>query len=91
MPLRQFYRAVVVGTPVVYTLSSFYEGGVTIALTPGSGGTMKIQYQLTSSGAFREGPLGEVSVYTQDIVDAPVYALKIFALTADGVVEIVQA
>lgn len=89
--LRQFNRPVVVGTPVVYRLNSFNPGGLTFRMTPGALGTIKVQYQVTSDDAWIEGPLGEVTVATEDTIDSPIAALKFIATVADGSVSIAQA
>ena len=78
------------GDPYIYTLPGFFQGGLTLAVTPGEGGTMLVEYRLTSTSDWREWPGGAVSVYTEDSLETPVQALRFTSTLADGVVEITQ-
>ena len=89
--IRQFYRAVTTTEPVIYRLNSFSPPGLSIRLTPGSGGTLTLSYKITSDGIWIAGPLGAISAATNDTIISPCFALKIEAAVADGTVEIAQA
>lgn len=74
--IRQFKKEVPVETPVVYKLTTFNNSCLTVRMTPGAGGTIKLQYQITANSDWVDGPLGERSVATNDVMESPVYALK---------------
>lgn len=89
--IRQTKTTVVFdGDPYVYTLPGFFQGGLTLAVTPGTNGTMLVEYRLTSSSDWKSWPGGAVSVYTEDSLETPVQALRFTAAVANGVVEITQ-
>lgn len=87
----------VVDSPVVYT-----SGGIdslnpdtigyplTVSAIPGAGGTLLIEYQLVSGGAWTEWPGGTVAVKTIYVLAGPVYALRFTAVVSTGTVEIAQ-
>lgn len=88
--IKQFKKDVTVALPITYRVASFYSPGIMVALTPGSGGTLKAQYRLTSESTWRDLTSGEVGVYTEEMVTKPVDAIKITATVSTGVVEITQ-
>lgn len=87
----------VVDSPVVYT-----SGGIdslnpdtigyplTVSAIPGAGGTLLIEYQLVSGGAWTEWPGGTVAAKTIYVLAGPVYALRFTAVVSTGTVEIAQ-
>jgi hypothetical protein len=89
--IKQFKRDVTVAAPITYKVSVFNNPGILVALTPGSGGTLKAQYRVTAESTWRDLTSGTVSVYTEELVTKPVDAIKITATVATGVVEISQA
>ncbi len=89
--IRQFKKDVTVALPITYKLMVFNNPGLLVALTPGSGGTLKAQYRLTVDSPWRDLTAGAVSVYTEEVVGKPVDAIKVTATVATGVVEITQA
>jgi len=90
--IRQFKKDVPVATPLIYRINSFNTpGGLTVRLTPGAGGTIKLQYQITSESSWVDGPLGVLSAPANDVVQAPIYALKFISTVSTGMVEIAQA
>lgn len=66
---------------------------LTLTAVPGSGGTLKVEYQVAEDGVWQlwpEGVSGIVSSTTTSRLESPVNALRFTASTADGIVEIAQ-
>ncbi|HOW76826.1 MAG TPA: hypothetical protein PK959_13010 [Candidatus Competibacteraceae bacterium] len=88
--------AVAAAMPVIYAAASLNETlpwPINITAVPGAGtpaGTLLVEYQTTSSGAWMAWPSGAVSVTTTYLLTGPVYALRFTADTQDGVVELAQ-
>lgn len=90
MALRQFYKTVVVGTPVEYTISTFYSP-ISVAIVPGNGGTMSMYYKLVDESSWIATDQIDVASRTELVIDYPVLALKFTATTQNGAVEILQS
>ena len=65
----------------------------TVGVSPGAGGAAKVEYTLSpralvdaddASVIWREWPSGDVSTDTDDVLDGPVTALRMTAVTADA-------
>ncbi len=88
--IRQYSSAIVVGTPVIYTLPGFFEGDMVIGVEPGSGGSVLVEYRLNTAQAWMTSPIGTVTTYTEYVLTSKIQALRFTATTANGVVYIVQ-
>lgn len=84
---------VVAGTPQVFVANG---GGnsipfpATIKVTPGSGGTLLVEYRISPTGDFTAWPAGTVSVTTTMKLDGPVEAIRFTAAVANGTCEVAQ-
>ena len=67
---------------------------LTVAVSPGSGGTVTVEYQVAQGGAWRtvtDGNLaGALAAAASDVLVGPVFALRAAAATAAATVEIAQ-
>lgn len=73
--------------------SSVLPAPITVAVTPGQGGSMLVEYRVSAAGEWIPWPggtAGVVTAHTVYILAAPVYGLRFSATTADGVVEVAQ-
>lgn len=78
----------IVGTPYIISLADLFFGDMTIAVTPGTLGTIAVHYRVTPTSEWIAWPIGTVAVYTEDVLEGPVDALKFEAFTTDGLVEL---
>lgn len=88
---------VAVGTPQVFqtpVAARSLAAPLTIAVSPGSGGTVTVEYQVAQGGAWRavaDGNLaGTLAAAASDVLVGPVFALRFTAATAAATVEIAQ-
>jgi len=82
---------VIVGSPLLLDASGYsIPYPLTIRAKPGSGGTLLIEYRISTDGDFIAWPAGTVSSAKVYVLTGPVEALRFTATTADGVVEIAQ-
>ena len=88
--IRQFAKSVVVGTPEIYTLPGFFEGGMTVGVDPGVAGSVLVEYRLHTSQAWRAWPAGTVTTYTEYVILSRLQALRFTATTSNGNVYITQ-
>ena len=89
MALRQYSSAVTVGTPIEYTLNSFYSP-ITIVLIPGNGGTMKLEYKVVDDSNWVTSSDGTVNSRTEIVIESPTRVLRFTATTTDGRVEMIR-
>ncbi len=83
--------AVVVGTPLVLDGGGYtIPAPITIVAIPGSGGTVLVEIQVNTGLAYDSWPPGTVSTRTINVINGPVYAIKVTALVADAVVGFAQ-
>lgn len=65
---------------------------ITVAITPGNGGTVTVEFRVTRGGAWRpvaDGVLaGTLSAAASDVLLGPVEGLRFTAATADAVIEV---
>jgi len=85
------------GTPQTYSspvAARALPVPMTVAVTPGSGGTVTVEYQVANGGAWRAvdaGNLaGTLAAAASDVLIGPVFALRFTAATAAATVEIAQ-
>ncbi len=71
-----------------YTLElpATFSGGLAIRVIPGD--SMLVEYQIVSSGTWREWPLGAVTELAEDVLETQAATIKIRAFNAPGQVEI---
>ena len=83
---------VTVGSPVIIAADSRRSLIIpaTVRATPGSGGTLLVEYRVSAEGAFVAWPAGTVSSVAIYVLTGPVQALRFTAATAHGMVEIAQ-
>lgn len=86
---------VVVGTPEIVDLHGF-PIPTSINCVPGSGGTLSVEWSMTKTAVslpaeatWTAWTAGTVSIKTMDVLDAPIVALRVTALIADGTFEMV--
>ncbi len=85
-------------TAVFYVPSGLLTNSIvsplTVAVSPGAGGTVTVEYQVAQGGAWRavaEGNLaGTLSAAASDVLLGPVFALRFTAATAAATVEVAQ-
>jgi len=90
MALRQFSKDIPAGESVEYNIPTFYSP-ITIALIPGSGGTLTMTYKLVDDSEWEEIDDGPASARSEIVVDYPLTWLKFTAATEDARVELVHA
>lgn len=61
-----------------------------IAVNPGAGGTLLVEYQLVDGGLWSNWPAGAAATRTIYVLTGPVYALRFTAAVNDGTVEITE-
>ena len=85
---------VTVATPVVLTSGGDSTQSLslaipaTIAVIPGVGGTILVEYQLVKDGSWTSWPDGAVGAKTVSVLGGPVYALRFTAAVDSATVEI---
>lgn len=91
MPNKRTYLPIPFATgPVVFQTPGFFNpNGIFIGVTPGSGGTIKVEYKVTSSSEWKLWPAGVVSEYTEDTLLIAIESLRITATISNGLAEIV--
>jgi hypothetical protein len=69
---------------------------ISVSATPGDGGTALVEYTLSApamvaagSAVWHPWPLGGVSAFAQDVLVAPVVALRLSATAAPAIAELV--
>lgn len=76
------------GVAQTYVIENYPFNGITLAVTPGATSTLLVEYRITASGSWQEWPMGAISEYTEDVIIAPVQALRFTSTGNDGAVEI---
>lgn len=61
--------------------------GAAIAISPGSGGSMLVQYRISDGGQLRDWPAGSSSSAAADVLIGPVHRIIFSAQTSGGVAE----
>ena len=81
-------RSIIVTTaaPITFTITM----PITVAVIPGSGGTLLVEYQLVPDGLWYPWSAGAAATKTVYALVSPVNALRFTATTADGIVEVTQ-
>jgi hypothetical protein len=83
---------VTTASPVIYTSSgsesSKLPTPMTVVAIPGSGGSLSVEYQVTSGGSWIAWPSGTVVAKTVNVLNGPVFALRFTAYHVNGTVEI---
>ena len=90
MALRQFSKTISAGESETYKVNNFFSS-ITIALIPGSGGTITMSYKIVDDSDWQEIDDGPASSRSEIVIDYPVSWLKFAAATNTGKVELVQA
>lgn len=80
--------SVPVDAPVIYRLDG--SGPANVAVTPGSGGSMAVEFQIAEGGVWRAWPSGTVSVDTVGRLIGQAHALRFTATTVAGTAEVAQ-
>ena len=81
---------VTTATPIIESSGGEWMMNIpmTVAVIPGEGGTLAVEYQVVADGSWTAWPDGTVSAKTISVLNGPVYALRFTAATANGTVEI---
>ena len=83
--------AVAVGDPQTLEAAQYsIPYPLTLKATPGAGGTLLVEYRISSVGDFVAWPAGTVSASTIYVLRGPVEALRFTAAVADGTCEVAQ-
>ena len=90
MALRQFSKTILAGESVTYEINTFFSP-ITIAMIPGSGGTITMSYKVVDDSDWEEIDDGPASTRSEIVIDYPLSWLKFAAATEDGKIELVQA
>lgn len=82
---------VAVGTPATIGRTNYtLPYPLTVTVVPGAGGTLLVEYQVATDGAWQAWPGAAAATTTTYLLTGPVRALRFTAAVADGTVEVAR-